>query len=279
MNRIMTVLLDGKKVAGELEAHIREVVAKSSRKLTLVIIQIGDREESSVYIKQKKKFGERVGIEVDHVMIPEDVSMDEALLTIAKQNENEDVLGIILQLPIPKHLDSSALIDAISLQKDVDGMTARSVKALVEGKSGMVPATTRGILALLEHYKIEVSGKRVLVVGRSTLVGRPTALALITAGATVTVAHRATRDLVEEVKRADIVITAIGAPKFFDSSYFREGQVVIDVGINRQDGVLVGDVDFEGVQNLVASITPVPGGVGPMTVASLFLNLIDTINK
>jgi methylenetetrahydrofolate dehydrogenase (NADP+)/methenyltetrahydrofolate cyclohydrolase len=279
MNRIMTVLLDGKKVAGELEAHIREVVAKSSRKLTLVIIQIGDKEESSVYIKQKKKFGERVGIEVDHVMIPEDVSMDEALLTIAKQNENEDVLGIILQLPIPKHLDSSALIDAISLQKDVDGMTARSVKALVEGKSGMVPATTRGILALLEHYKIEVSGKRVLVVGRSTLVGRPTALALITAGATVTVAHRATRDLVEEVKRADIVITAIGAPKFFDSSYFREGQVVIDVGINRQDGVLVGDVDFEGVQNLVASITPVPGGVGPMTVASLFLNLIDTINK
>ncbi len=274
----MTILLDGKKAAEELEEHCRKALGQLSYKPILVIIQVGNREESSVYVKQKMKAGERIGIEVRHVTLPEDVSMADALKAIAESNEDVSISGIILQLPVPEHLDSDFLIDAILPAKDVDGMTAVNVKLLVNGTHlGVLPATTRGIMFLLNFYRITIESKRVLIVGRSKLVGKPTALEFLSHGATVTIAHRSTQDLLEEVKRADIVVTAIGAPHFFTRDYFREGQVVIDVGINRQAGKLVGDVDFPNVQDLVAAITPVPGGVGPMTVAALFANLVDTL--
>lgn len=274
----MTILLNGRIAAKESEDHTRKLLTQKTRIPMLVIIQVGDRIESSIYIRQKKKAGERIGVSVRHVVLPEDVSMGEALKAIHYHNSDEAVSGIILQLPVPEHLDSNFLIDAIAPHKDVDGMTATNVKLLLNGDpAGVVPATTRGILFLLSFYRISVASKRVLVVGRSKLVGKPTALAMLNHGATVTIAHTGTNNLIEEVRRADIVISAIGVPHFFTKDYFREGQVVIDVGINRLEDKLVGDVDFPNVQDLVAAISPVPGGVGPMTVAALFANLIDTL--
>jgi methylenetetrahydrofolate dehydrogenase (NADP+)/methenyltetrahydrofolate cyclohydrolase len=274
----MTVLLDGKKVALELEERCKARVAALSFKPVLTIIQIGNKEESSVYVRQKIKAGARIGVEVRHIIFAEDVVDQDVIDLIDTNNQDTLVSGIILQLPLPEHLNSNVLIDSILPTKDVDGMTATSVKLLFNGEHlGILPATTRGIMFLLNYYNISVLGKKVLMIGRSKLVGRPTALELLSHGATVTIAHRGTRDLLEEVRRADIVVSAIGVPKFFTRDYFTKGQVVIDVGISRLQNKLVGDVDFDGLQGVVAAITPVPGGVGPLTVISLFVNLLDIL--
>ncbi|TAK57186.1 bifunctional methylenetetrahydrofolate dehydrogenase/methenyltetrahydrofolate cyclohydrolase [Patescibacteria group bacterium] len=265
-----------------LSARVKTLSAQP----TLVVVQIGDRADSVAYIKAKKSFGEKIGARVIHEMLPEKVSSDAVVSCIKKHNTDHSVHGIIVQLPLPVHLDQHTILEAIDPKKDVDGLTSTHTQELWEDGSEIVlPATTRGILSLLDCYQIPVEGKKVVIVGRSVLVGKPTAMAFLNRNATVTICHRGTQNLSEETLRADILIVAIGKPHFITKDFVREGQVVIDVGINTlADGKLqeevgkrklVGDVDFENVSKIVSAISPVPGGVGAMTVASLFENLLD----
>jgi methylenetetrahydrofolate dehydrogenase (NADP+) / methenyltetrahydrofolate cyclohydrolase len=257
---------------------------------TLAVIQIGDRADSSAYIKAKKSFGEKIGARVIHENLPEKATSEEVIAQIKKHNADHLVHGVIVQLPLPVHLDQHTILEAIDPEKDVDGLTSVHTQELWEdGSSIVLPATTRGILALLDCYQIPIEGKKVVIVGRSVLVGKPTALAFLNRNATVTICHRGTKNLEEETRRADILIVAIGRAHFITADFVREGQVVIDVGINTvSDGKLleevgkrklVGDVDFENVSKIVSAISPVPGGVGTMTVASLFENLLDLVQE
>ncbi len=282
----MTLILDGKKVRDEIAAELTRQISSSSKKPTLAIVQVGDLEESNRYIQQKKLFGEKVGAEV--ILKKFDVMItEEALLSeITKLNKDSSVHGVLVQLPLSAHLNQYTVIEAIDPRKDVDGLTAQNLKLLWEcKKEGYVPATVKGVLALLDYYHIELSGKKVVVVGRSTLVGKPMALALLNRDATVTVCHRKTKDLARETKQADVIIAAAGHINLITKDHVSSGQVVVDVGINLVTGEhldeevgkrkLVGDVDFEQVKDIVAAISPVPGGVGPMTVVSLFENLLQ----
>ncbi len=289
-------ILDGKKlnekIANELAAKIRGLTPKPK----LVIIQVGNLAESNAYIARKKSFGEKIGAIVDHIKLPQDVVKQALLSEIRNLNSDSSVHGVIVQMPLPKHLDRDKIIEAIDPKKDVDGLTSTNLKLLWEGRSqGYVPATTKGILTLLDYYKIPVSGKKVVVVGRSSLVGKPTALAFLNRNATVTVAHSKTKNLKLETRNADILVIAAGKPGLITKEYVSKGQVVVDVGITAIDQLpatknqkpemelakkkLVGDVDFESVRNIVEAISPVPGGTGPMTVASLFENLFEAYNR
>ncbi len=276
----MVKILDGRKVQNIIAARLAVRISKFKKIPTLVIIQAGDREDSNVYIRQKKLFGEKIGVSIVQKKFPDKVSEKAIISVIEKYNKDKNIDGIIVQLPLPKHLNRWAISGAINPEKDVDGLTAKNVAGLLAGeKNCFVPATTRGIFELLEHYKISATGKRVAVVGRSVLVGKPTAMALINRGATVTVCHSKTRNLNEETKRAEILIVAAGKPGLISKKHVSRGQIVIDVGINRLKGKLVGDVDFAGVKKIVRAITPVPGGIGPLTVASLFSNLLDACSR
>lgn len=297
-------ILDGKivrdKIAEKLKTEISRWNLSSSAakdsKPKLVIIQIGNLTESNAYIRQKVLFGQKIGAIVDHVKLDSDISQDTLISKLLTLNSNPSINGIIIQLPIPKHLDRDALINAIDPAKDVDGQTPTNIKLLWENRhKGYTPATTKGVLTLLDYYKIAIKGKKAVVVGRSSLVGKPTALALINRGATVTICHSQTNDLKQETKNADILVVAAGKPNLITKDHVSRGQIVIDVGINAITqnrvrpssgllgkpeseppiGKLVGDVDFESVKSQVAAITPVPGGIGPMTVASLFENLLE----
>ena len=280
-------LLDGKIVRDKIAEELKAEIAKLDQKPELVIFQVGAVAESNTYIGQKVKFGEKIGAIVTHTKLPSDVMQAELVQQIQLANENASVTGIIVQLPIPDTLDKDKIIEAIDPKKDVDGQTARNIKLLVENGDGFVPATTKGVLTLLQHYKIPISGQNVVVVGRSTLVGKPTALAFLNADATVTIAHKKTQDLAAVCKTADILICAVGKVNLIGKEHVKEGQVIVDVGINVLDsGIetsdqepkkrqLVGDVDFEAVKDIVFAISPVPGGAGPMTVASLFQNLME----
>ena len=280
----MAQILDGKIVQGTVKTRLEEEIKALALKPKLVILQIGDLPSSNTYIKKKKLFGESVGTIVWHKQYREDVEEEELLRDIEGFNNDPNVHGIILQIPIPEHFNKHALLEAIKPEKDVDGLGSVNFKLLSENDpKGFMPATTKGILSLLDHYKIEVKGKKVTVVGRSALVGKPTALALLNRDATVTVCHSQTADLREETKKADILVVAAGKPKFITADFVKSGEIIIDVGINvgvtklqeeTGDSKIVGDVDFETVKDIVAGISPVPGGVGPMTVASLFENLL-----
>ncbi len=294
----MTHLLDGKIIRDEIKARLKAEVtsfAAHSSKLampTLAIIQVGKNPESTTYIAQKKKFGKEIGVRVDHVVFPESVSEQELLSSIDTLNTNPEVSGIIVQLPLPASLVNSRekIINAIDPAKDVDGLSAESIKNVWANKmDGFVPATAKAVMTLLNYYKIPVAGKRVTVVGRSELVGKPLSLCLINANATVTVCHSKTVNVPEETKRADILIVAAGKPHLIGPAHVSPGQVVVDVGINLLTGTkleeeipakkLVGDVDFEAVKDTVAAISPVPGGVGPLTVASLFENVVAAFKR
>ncbi|MSU56050.1 MAG: bifunctional 5,10-methylenetetrahydrofolate dehydrogenase/5,10-methenyltetrahydrofolate cyclohydrolase [Candidatus Taylorbacteria bacterium] len=284
------ILLDGKKVRDEIAQTLRARIFAYAVKPKLAIVQIGDTQESATYIKQKKLFGESIGVLVEHVHLQETVSEQEVLAAIGKLNRDASVHGIIVQLPISDTLDKDAIIEAIAPQKDVDGLGSVNIKLLWENKAGgYIPATTRGILSLLAYYGISVAGKRVVIVGRSFLVGKPTALALLNADATVTVAHSKTVNCSEVTRSADILIIAAGKPHFIQKDDVREGQIVIDVGITAVTGeklndevaevTITGDVHFDDVKDIVGAISPVPGGVGPMTVASLFQNLVSAYER
>ncbi len=282
----MTILLDGKKVRDVLAERLSDKIRGFAEKPQLAIIQIGKNNESSTYIRQKKNFAEKIGAKILHIELPDSVGQAELLHTIAELNADASVHGILVQMPIPASLDKDAVIEAISPEKDVDGLQSKNIKMLWENRSqGFVPATTKGILSLLDFYKIDVAGKKVVVVGRSSLVGKPTALALLNRNATVTLCHSKTENLSQITKDAVILIVAAGVPHLIGTDHVVSGQIVVDVGINLVDGTkledelperkLVGDVDFEKVKDVVTAISPVPGGVGPMTVASLFENLVS----
>jgi methylenetetrahydrofolate dehydrogenase (NADP+) / methenyltetrahydrofolate cyclohydrolase len=274
----MPLILDGKKLSETLKERMKHNIAQHETKPGLVIIQIGDIAESNIYIKYKIRYAKNIGARVVLKKYKNTVTESEVIADIQKYNQDTTVHGILVQLPIPKELNKNAIIESILPTKDVDGLTATNVKHLyTHNTEGIIPATTRGILTLLEHYNISVPGKKVVVVGRSTLVGKATALAFLNQDATVTICHSHTKNLEEETKQADILIVAIGTQKFITEKYVREGQVIIDVGINTEEDsrVLSGDVDYEHVEPIVSAITPVPGGVGPMTIASLFQNLFQ----
>lgn len=248
----------------------------------LTIIQLGDLAESSAYIRQKKLFGLRIGATVEHIQFDAKTTESKILSTINRLNGDTKVHGIIVQLPLPKHISALNIIEAIDPKKDVDGLTATNVKHLQSGDGkGIVPATARGVLTLSKAYGVEPKGKHVVVVGRSALVGTPIAQMFLMAGATVTVCHKLTKPLYKYTTQADILVVAAGLPKLITARFVKKGQIVIDVGITaiEKKGVrkLIGDVDEEKVKGIVGTYSPVPGGVGPMTVASLFENLCEVV--
>jgi methylenetetrahydrofolate dehydrogenase (NADP+)/methenyltetrahydrofolate cyclohydrolase len=273
-------VISGTEIRDTIKKDLTERTARLARKPALAIIQIGDNPESDVYVKQKMRFGEEIGCEVTHILLAEGETEEGIIEEIRELNADERISGIIVQLPLPEKIDADRALAAIDPAKDVDGLTPASLSRLLAGDlSGFIPATTKAVLKILEHAGQDAAGKRVTVVGRSNLVGKPTALALLALDATVTVCHSKTEDLAEAAKQADILIVAAGKKHLIGREHVRDGQIVIDVGITAETGEdgkrkLYGDVDFDAVKDIVAAITPVPGGVGPLTVASLFENVV-----
>ncbi len=276
------ILLDGKKVAGQVLTRVAGEVSALGKPLKLVIVQVGNDPASDVYIRQKLKAAENTGIQGVHEHLPETMTTDELIAKVHALNEDSTVTGILVQAPLPKHIDTPLVFKAIAAAKDVDGFTAYNMGKMFLEKQfeDLVPCTARGVLEILGAYNIDVSGKEVVVVGRSNIVGKPLAVMLLNRGATVTVCHSKTVDLASHTKRADILVVAVGKAKMITADMVKEGAVVIDVGINRlADGKLCGDVDFEGVSTKASAITPVPGGVGPMTVACLMDNVVRAARR
>lgn len=277
----MYQIIDGKKISQEIKDELREKMAELRQKgesRCLAVIQVGDDPASSVYVNNKKKACEYIGIDSESYHLPEETTEKELLELIDGLNRKPEVNGILVQLPLPKQIDEDKILLAISPEKDVDGFHPVNVGNLSIGRPGFVSCTPAGVIQLLKRAGIEIEGKECVVLGRSNIVGKPMAMLLLRENGTVTVCHSRTKDLKEITKRADILVAAIGKPKFIDADYVKEGAVVIDVGIHRnENGKLCGDVDFESVAPHCAAITPVPGGVGPMTIAMLMNNCVEGI--
>lgn len=274
----MSIILDGKKLSGEIAEHLKEEIKRKRLKLTLAIVQVGDLPASNAYIAHKKAYAERIGVNALHILIPNNVSLKKLLATINKLNNDKKVNGIIVQMPFPGHLDRKRVIEAVDPLKDVDGLhSANAVKVFQEDGTGLTPATPKGVISLLKHYGIELSGRRVIVIGKSLLVGRPVAMLLLHENATVTIAHSKTAELPKLCRDHDIIIVAVGRVGLITKDCVKKGQTVVDVGINSMGGSrITGDVAFDEVSKIVNAVSPVPGGVGPMTVASIFENLVRT---
>lgn len=272
------ISLDGKKVRDFHKTKLIERVKALSFAPVLALIQVGDNKASSVYIARKIAFAEAIGAKVKHVKFPEDATQKEISDAIKKWNKDRLIHGIIVQLPLPAHIDKDTLIDLIDPKKDVDGLTSENQNSLALGVPKIVPATAKAVLTILDFYKIDVRGKKVAVLGRSKLVGSPTAKLLALRGATVTVCHSQTPNTAEITKASDMVISAIGKPGLIDASYVQKGVIIIDVGMTSTgegaDKRLSGDVNHESMADMASAMTPVPGGVGPVTVLCLFDNLI-----
>lgn len=262
-------LLDGKVLANDILDKLSLKVKQLDTAPNLVVIQVGNDPASSVYVRNKERTAERVGINSETVKLSKHITQDELLEIIDKYNNDSLVNGILVQLPLPKHIDEQVILEAISPMKDVDGFHPLNVGKLNIGQKQMIPSTPAGIMELLKANHIELEGKHVVIVGRSNIVGKPLAHLLLEANATVTIAHSKTKDLKHLTKQADILVVAVGQPELITEDYVKDGTVVIDVGINRTESGLKGDVDFNNVKLKVAAITPVPGGVGPMTIAML----------
>lgn len=247
----------------------------------VVILQIGDNQESNTYIKHKMRFADEIGVRAVHKKFDCMVGEQEVVNEIIALNNNNEVHGIVVQLPIPQHISTSRILEQIVSEKDIDGLTSASVNSLLHNEFGYISGATQAVLKIVQHLNIDCVGKKVVIVGHSALVGKPTALALMNQSATVTVCHEFTKKLAHETKLADILITAVGKPMLITKDHVREGQIVIDIGITiNEQGKVVGDVHYEQVKDIVGYITPVPGGVGPITIACLFENLIHSyINK
>lgn len=275
----MAQIIDGKAISARIKDELKEEVARKKaegKQITLAVIQVGNDPASTVYVGNKKKACAYIGIDSVSYELPEETSQDELLALIDKLNEDPKITGILVQLPVPDHIDEDTIIRRISPKKDVDGFHPMSVGALCIGEKGFVSCTPAGVIKLLEYSGIEIAGKECVVIGRSNIVGKPMALLLLRENGTVTVCHSKTKDLKEVCKRADILVVAIGRPKMINEEYIKDGAVVIDVGIHRMDnGRLCGDVDFDRVVDKCSAITPVPGGVGPMTIAMLMYNVVN----
>ena len=279
----MAKLIDGKHISAEIKEELKQKVAElKAEGITgaLAVIQVGDDPASSVYVRNKKKACEFIGIDSLSYELSEETTQEELLKLIEKLNQDEKVNGILVQLPVPKHIDENTIIKAISPSKDVDGFHPQSVGALTIGQKGFVSCTPAGIIQLLKRSDVEIEGKHCVIIGRSNIVGKPMALLMLRENATVTITHSRTKNLKEICKAADILIVAIGKKEFVDASYLKEGAVVIDVGIHRdENNKLSGDVKFDEVEPLCSAITPVPGGVGPMTIAMLMNNCVEAMTK
>lgn len=286
----MPQIIDGKRISQEIKDELKEKVAalkEQGIEGTLAVIQVGNDPASSVYVNNKKKACEYIGIGSLAYELPEETTEEELLALIEKLNNNTKVNGILVQLPVPKHIDEEKIINTISPEKDVDGFHPENVGNLVTGGKSFVSCTPAGIIQLLKRSNVAIEGKNCVVIGRSNIVGKPMALLLLRENATVTIAHSKTQNLKEICKQADILIVAIGKPRFITADYVKEGAVVIDVGIHREpkevEGKVVsklcGDVNYEEVAEHTSAITPVPGGVGPMTIAMLMNNCVESMKK
>lgn len=279
----MPQLIDGKKISAEIKDELKEKVRKLKEdgvSVCLAVIQVGNDPASSIYVNNKKKACAYVGIESLAYELPEETTQEELVALIEKLNADDKVNGILVQLPLPGHINADAVIRTISPDKDVDGFHPESVGRLCIGEEGFVSCTPAGVIQLLKRSGIEIEGKECVVVGRSNIVGKPMSILLLRENGTVTVTHSRTKNLREVAKRADILVAALGKPKFITRDYVKDGAVVIDVGMHRNaENKLCGDVDFEDVKDKVSAITPVPGGVGPMTIAMLMYNCVRAATK
>lgn len=279
----MAQIIDGKKISAEIKEELKERVAKLKAEGiegALAVIQVGDDPASSVYVRNKKRACEYIGIGSKSYELPESTTQEELLRLIADLNADDSVNGILVQLPVPAHIDEKTVINAISPKKDVDGFHPESVGSLTIGQPGFVSCTPAGIIQLLKRSGVEMDGKNCVIVGRSNIVGKPMALLMLRENATVTVTHSHTKNLKEICSRADILIVAIGKKEFITGDYVKEGAVVIDVGIHRnEDNKLSGDVNYEKASKKASMITPVPGGVGPMTIAMLMHNCVEAMER
>lgn len=279
----MAEIIDGKKISQQIKDELKDKVEalKSKGKTgALAVIQVGEDPASSVYVRNKKNACAYIGIESLAYELPEETSEEALLKLIRELNEKEQVKGILVQLPLPNHICEDKIIQAISPKKDVDGFHPQSVGAMTIGEPGFLSCTPAGVIQLLKRSNVEISGKHCVVIGRSNIVGKPMALLMLRENATVTVTHSRTQNLKEICRQADILIVAMGKPRFIDAEYVKEGAVVIDVGIHRdENNKLCGDVKYEEVQQVASAITPVPGGVGPMTIAMLMSNCVQSIEE
>ncbi len=277
----MAAIIDGKAISKQIKDELKEQVAAyraQGTEIALAVIQVGQDPASTVYVGNKKKACEYIGIQSVAYELPEETTEEELLAIIDKLNRDDSIYGILVQLPVPKHINENHIIQAIDPKKDVDGFHPQSVGALSIGQPGFVSCTPAGIIQLLIRSGVEIAGKECVIIGRSNIVGKPMAMLLLRENGTVTVCHSRTQNLKEVTKRADILVVAIGRPKMIDASYVKEGAVVIDVGIHRdENNKLCGDVDYASVEPIASAITPVPGGVGPMTIAMLMHNCVEAV--
>ncbi len=275
----MYQLIDGKKISGEIKDELREKAAQMKARgveRCLAVIQVGSDPASGVYVRNKKKACEYIGIRSLSYELPEETGQERLLDLIRELNQRLDVNGILVQLPLPGHIDEEKILLAIAPEKDVDGFHPVNVGNLSIGRPGYVSCTPAGVIQLLKRSGIGIEGRECVVLGRSNIVGKPMAMLLLRENGTVTVCHSRTRNLKDITRRADILVAAVGKPKFVNGDFVKEGAVVIDVGIHRDgEGKLCGDVDFDSVAPKVSAITPVPGGVGPMTIAMLMANCVE----
>lgn len=276
----MAEIIDGKKISqeikDELKAEVESIKANGGKVPCLAVIQVGNDPASTVYVSNKKKACEYIGIGSVSHELKEETTEEELLALIDSLNKDDSVTGILVQLPVPKHINEDKIIKAISPMKDVDGFHPMSVGALLIGEPGFLSCTPAGVIQLLKRSGVEIAGKECVVIGRSNIVGKPMSVLLLRENGTVTICHSKTKNLKEVCKRADILVVAIGKPKMIDADYIKDGAVVIDVGIHRPEGgKLCGDVDFESAEKKASYITPVPGGVGPMTIAMLMKNCVE----
>ncbi len=281
--RAMTII-DGKalseKVLKEIEKEHSELEKKVGRKAGLAVIIVGENPASQIYVRNKIRACEKVGFHSETIRLDENITEENLLLEIQKLNNNSNIDGILVQLPIPKHIDGLKIINAISAEKDVDGFHTTNIgKMMIGDETGFLPCTPAGVVHMFEEYNINLEGKDVLVIGQSNIVGKPMTLLLIKKRATVQVCNSKTKNLSEKLQKADVVVAAAGSPKLIKAIDVKEDVVVIDVGINRVDGKLCGDVDFEEVSKKASFITPVPGGVGPMTIAMLIKNTFKSYKQ
>ncbi|MGN1358117.1 MAG: bifunctional 5,10-methylenetetrahydrofolate dehydrogenase/5,10-methenyltetrahydrofolate cyclohydrolase [Bacilli bacterium] len=267
-------IIDGKEIKKQILDELKEEVSKLEIKPSLVVIQVGDNDASNVYIKQKAKMADYVGYNYKHIKLSEDITTEEVVEIIDELNNDKKINGVMVQMPLPNHIDTELVQNAVIPSKDVDGLSDLNAGLLFHNKDALYSCTPYGVMELLKRYKIQVEGRHVVVVGRSNLVGKPMSMMLTNAGATVTLCHSKTVDLSKYTKEADILISCVGKANFITEKMVKEGSVVIDVGITRSESGLCGDVKFDEVAPKTKYITPVPGGVGPMTVAMLGSNVL-----
>ena len=273
-------LIDGKAVSASVKEQIRAEIDRDKLDIGLDVIIVGNNQASRVYVNNKKKACEFVGFKSEEYALPAETTQEELLNLVETLNNKKDINGILVQLPLPKHLDDKAVIEAISTLNDVDAFHAVNVGKIMLGENDFLPCTPAGVMEMLHSYNIEVSGKNCVVIGRSNIVGKPMAMLLLHENGTVTICHSRTKNLAEICSQADILVAAVGRPKFVTADMVKEGAVVIDVGMDRdENGKLCGDVDFENVKDKCSFITPVPGGVGPMTIAMLMSNCVEAMKR